>query len=248
MDYDLDISKEVISPLILIVALSFILIQLNTLSLDPHVDPNYVSFYIVYPGAAWIILALMYFRIHKELRIGEIFNLDWKAKAMLFGGFIFVIMLLTVGSGQLIPVPKASAASLQIGANEEIYLASIVPAFTEDAMYLIAIPLIILTLISLIYKPSGPYGLFALMVIACLIGATGYNIWLIPGFTSAHVSAYGEAQEAYLGAWIFGFGQSMVYMVTGWYVPVAHALHNAWIAAGTLYGINIGGFQVTSPS
>ena len=111
-------------------------------------------------------------------------------------------------------------------------------------MYLIAFPLVILTILMFIFKPQSRIMLFALMVIACLVATTGFNVWLIPGFTSAHVPTYGEQQGAYIGAWIFGFGQSMVYMTTGWLAPITHFAHNSYIAAGTLYGINIGGLTI----
>jgi hypothetical protein len=245
MDYDLDVMKGLVWPLILVLALIFASMQINGIALEQDVSPQYVEFYRnTFNVAGWAIVALLLFNIPREAGVGEILGLSRLNKAIIFFGFIGIIMFMTVGAGQMLPVPRASVEALQLTPATEIITSSVIPALAEDSLYLMAFPLVILTILMFIFKPQSRIVLVALMVVACIIATTGFNIWLIPGFTSAHVPTYGEQQDAYMGAWIFGFGQSMVYMTTGWLAPVAHFLHNAWITAGTLYGINIGGFAV----
>ena len=244
-DYDVDIKWTIVKQLIIIIPLVFIAMQLNGLALEPHVSASYVEFYQnTLNVAAWILILFLVANVYKEVRVGDILGLKNYQKAFVMGLFIVLILSMTLGAEQgtsVIPVPRASALPLQLDANTEVLTSSIIPAFTEDALYLIALPMLILFTLSFVIKPKSAKVLLTLMVISSLIATTGFNIWVIPGFTSAHVPAYGEVQEAYLGAWIFGFGQSMTYMVTGWFVPVAHGLHNYIISSSILY-------QVRGPS
>lgn len=250
MEFNIDIGKRLAWPLILVLILIFISMQLNGLALEPNVNAGYVEFYQnTLSIAGWAVLALVVFNLHRETHIGEILGIGTWQKALLFFGFFAFIMLLTIGAGQIVPVPRASAQPLQLNSETEVFItSSLIPAFTEDAVYLIAFPAIILTILLVVieqlFGDVGRPEAIGAVVLACLIASTGFNIWVIPGFTSAHVPAYGEVQEAYLGAWIFSFGQSMVYMFTGWFAPITHFAHNAFIAAGEQYQISIGGFQV----
>lgn len=249
MDWDIDLPKMLIAPAILGMALFFLSLQLQGMAFEPNVSQEFIRFYQSLANLALqgLLLSIV-FIVYRELRIGEILDLGFLEKAVIFFGFIIFIIVLTIGAGQILPVPKSSVQALQLSPEMEIYSASVIPAFTEDPAYLIYLPMFIMfitvALLELVGIELDRTMVLAVMVIACLIASTGFNIWFIPGFTSAHVPAYGEFQEAYIGAWIFGFGQSMTYMLTGWLIPVAHVVHNALIAGGQLYGVSVGQLQV----
>lgn len=248
--YDIDIKRSLMWPIFFLIALMFIGMQLNGLALETNISNEYISFYQnTLNLAAWSLVLLVFSNLYLETRLGDILGISTTNKAIMFFGFFAFIMLLTVGSGQVLPIPRASAQPLQLNSGTEIITSALIPAFTEDALYLMALPAIMLTMILgfmewAFGRPSPTQAIMA-VILACIIATSGFNIWVIPGFTSAHVPAYGEQQSAYLGAWIYGFGQSMVYILTGWLAPITHFAHNALIVVNQMYNLNIGNLIVT---
>lgn len=245
---DLDVGRKLIIPVVLMAALFIILLQLQGLGLEQHVSEAYASYYWQLAVIGFLgILATVVF----GFKYGDLLGLPtWTKGAIVAVWVIFIVFIsMPALGGQIIPVPKASAASFQLTPETELYTSSVIPAITEDLAFLWFFPMVIILLTLLIMEYgigieiTGTH-LAAVAVIACLVASIGYNIWLIPGFTSAHVPAYGNQQTAYTGAFVFSFGQSMVYVFTGWFVPVAHAIHNFIVTSGQVYQYNIGGFNV----
>lgn len=239
-----ELKRNVILPLAITVVLIFIALQLQGLSLEPHVSETYVSFYggLVAIGLAGIV-GMAFFQIKFGFKLMK--SRKWKLAILTV--FVLFIVFLSLDRGQIIPVPRASVQEFQLNSGTELYTSSVIPGIVEDLVYLWLLPLaIIITILGLYEWKIGEAGkpqIIAAVVIGCLIASTGYNIWLIPGFTSAHIPAYGQS-DAYFGAWIFSFGQSMVYMTTGVFMPAAHIIHNLIISYGELYQINTAGFLI----
>lgn len=288
MIMDLDIAKNVGMYIAIFVVLFFLAMQMQGLSLEPHVSDSYATFYY---NAAMLGIGGVLGVIVFNLKYWGILNIPVKFKIAIHIVWIIFIISITVFAGQILPVAKSfEGEPLQLNKETELYSASFPPGILEDWTYLWCLPLILLVAMLLYMEategiigasvgialgvaialvlslglggililafilgavgyflgemPIGAGTILALAVVACLISATGYNIWVIPGFTSAHVPAYGNAQNAYVGAWTFAVGQSLVYVFTGWFIPAAHIIHNYLIAYGHLYQINAGGFNI----
>jgi hypothetical protein len=122
---------------------------------------------------------------------------------------------------------------------ENYITSAIIPGFSEDLLYLASFPMIISLLFfiprTFMFGSPGRMEFLVVTFIACIIAATGYNVWVVPGFTTSHVPAYGDVQNAYAGAWIFSAGQSYIYLITGQFIPIPHMLHNAMVTYQNLY-------------
>jgi len=172
----------------------------------------------------------------------DIFGLSFLHKVIIIGGWTFLIVAMSFGGNQIWPVPKASIGSFQLTQGTELYTSSVIPGILEDLNYLAGLPMVLALAYFLMRENvfGGEIGSTEFIItgiIACLIASTGYNVWVVPGFTSAHVPAYGGATMAYAGAWIFSFGQALVYFVTGIFLPLPHILHNLIIAYGQIYAV-----------
>lgn len=244
MEDGFEIKKNIVQPLAIVIVLTVIALQLSGLSLEANVSPAYVSFYGgLVPVCIAGIVAMAFFQIKYGFKLID----SRKAKILILGAFILFIIFLSINKGQIIPVPKASVQELQLNKGTELYTASFIPGIVEDLTYLWLLPLAFIITILGIYEwkvgEASRAVIFLAVIGGCLIASTGYNIWLVPGFTSAHIPAYGQS-DAYLGAWIFSFGQSVVYMSTGIFLPAAHIIHNLMVSYGQLYQINIFSFMV----
>jgi len=241
------IKKEIVY-IIILMALFVISMQLQGLSLEPNVAEGYVRFYqalipICMFGAIFLILYKFLeteeFKIieSKWLKIG--IHLTW----------IIIIIILTTRAGQILPVPKASVQEFQLSVGTELYTATVIPGLLEDFSYNLVFPLMIVITGALVIHLTGRdvsrTQIIALILGACFISSLGYNVWVIPGFASAHVPAYGQQPTAYLGAFIFSYGQSTVNLMTGWFIPFAHIIHNGIIAWSNVQGLAIGGVPIT---
>jgi hypothetical protein len=258
MDYDFDVKRGLGWIIFLALAIAYIWLQLNSMSVDPNIAPSYLNFYQnLMNFVGWSLAIVFVTNMYLENRIGDILGINWPVKLMITGVFFTMIMAMTWGAVQvqtesgeiqgILPVPKGSVSPLALEPGEVFWTSAVVPAFTEDIAYLMAFPWIVLTFLSLIFKPEGRAFLLILMIISAGITTVGYNIWYIPGFTAAHYGAYGENQGAYVGASIFGFGQSMVYMITGWLAPVTHMAHNAYVSLGNYYSLKVDGLTILEP-
>ena len=223
---------------IFLVAL-LLMAQIQGLSLEPNISSAYADFYFRLSMMGIItLLGMGAFGIY-YFSNDEIWKLSTTSKAIITVAWIVFIAFMTLGGNQMVGVPKASVATLQLTTETELWTSSVIPGFTEDLFYLAGLPMTFAFLVFILFDRFG-WGIgtkefMTVSVIACLIAATGYNIWLIPGFTTAHIPAYGQTQLAYTGAFIFAAGQSLVYLITGWFIPIAHMLHNLIITYGALY-------------
>lgn len=243
---DLDIGKKTVMYVAIFVVLFMLTMQLQGLALEPNVSAAYTDFYITLALTGMVGLALM---VAFAWKYGDAFSLPVWMKGGIVAVWVIFIILISTSAGQILPVPKASAASFQLTDETELYTSSVIPGVLEDWAYLWLLPMALLLTFLLVAEyglgiEADAMTIGILAVVACVISATGYNIWVIPGFTSAHVPAYGNMQNAYIGAWTFALGQSLVYVFTGWFLPIAHMVHNYIIAQGQIYQISAGGFNI----
>jgi hypothetical protein len=217
--------------LVIFLVIFVLALQVLNLSLEENISGAYTTYYFGLAVLGGIgILGMAAFQI----KYGDILGIPWILKALsIVGWTVFIVMITSTGQ-QIWPVPKASIEAFQIGPTEEMYTSAVIPPITEDLAFLFIFPLVLTLIILLILEKLGHEdpgrALITVVVVAsCLVASTGYNIWLVPGFTSAHIPTYGGAQDAFVGAWVFSFGQSLVYMFTGWFVPAAHMIHNGII-------------------
>jgi hypothetical protein len=236
---DLDTGKRLILPAFMAILLVFVLLQLQGLSLEHNVSQGYSTFYwrLAVTGVLAVTLTVAF-----GLKYGDIFELPTWMKASMHIIFIVFIAAISFSGNQIIPVPRASVTDFQLTAQTEYYTSTVVPAVTEDITYLWLLPMIIMWFSLLMIEYAGGVEptrgmVAAVAVVACLAASIGYNVWVLPGFTSAHVPAYGDNRPAYLGATVFSFGQSMVYVLTGWFIPVAHFIHNSIVAYEEIYQV-----------
>ena len=212
--------------------------QIQGLSLEPDISSAYSDFYFRLSTMGVItLLGMGAFGIY-YFSNDEIWKLSAIHKIIIIVAWTAFIAFMTLGGNQMVGVPKASA-TLQLTPETELWTSSVIPGFTEDLFYLAGLPMTFAFIVFIAFDRLG-WGIgtrefMAVSIIACLVAATGYNIWLIPGFTTAHIPAYGQTQLAYTGAFIFAAGQSLIYLITGWFIPIAHILHNLIITYGALY-------------
>lgn len=243
---DLDVKKNVAMYAAIFLALFILAMQIKGLSLEPDVSQAYSTFYfdLVMVGFAGLLATVAF-----GLKYGDALKLPWWSKAGVTAVWIIIIIMISTSAGQILPVPKASTVNFQLTPGTELYTSSVIPAITEDWTYLWVLPMVFLLIMSLVaeygfgVEITGRY-IVVFAVIACFIASTGYNIWVVPGFTSAHVPSYGNTQNAYVGAWTFAFGQSIVYVFTGWFLPIAHGIHNFMVTYGQLFQVNIGNLSI----
>ncbi len=242
VDYAIDFVKK--GKWLIFITISILLVRqvLMMALLDPVLSPTYLNWYLEASITALGYLVIIFiFGIYRELRLGDALGLSNTYKTIIFVGFVAFMIVATWGAGQIIGIPSNIInQGFAIGGGEEVFYSSVVPAVTEDPIFLIAIPAISAMLILIIYEVvAGRPGIkivTAAIIISMVIGGTV--------FASAHQATYGQNQDAYLGAWVFGVGQTGVYMTTGIFLPVAHIAHNAMLTLGDLYGINIGAFTI----
>ena len=162
----------------------------------------------------------------------------------------------TPGGIVFFPIPQVIGSSTyQISSAQNIYLSSIPPGIYEDLAYNLIIPSILLTFISLIAWKLGfdlddKKTMIVIIIIACLISASGVSIWVIPGFASAH-TVYSTSSPNFISVFIFGFMASFMNLTLGMFGSwMAHAVHNALITASIQYNIQYFGisFSVVNTS
>ena len=242
MDYGIDLVKR--GKWLIFITISILIVRqvLMMALLDSVLSQTYLNWYLEASITALGYMVIIFiFGIYRELRLGEALGLSNMNKIIIFVGFVAFMVVATWGAGQIIGIPSNIAnQGFSISGGEELFYSSIVPAVTEDPIFLIAVPALSAMIILIIYEVvAGKPGIkivTAAIIISMIIGGTV--------FASAHQVAYGQNQDAYLGAWVFGVGQTGVYMTTGIFLPVAHIVHNAMLTLGNLYGINIGAFTI----
>lgn len=243
------VTKKNIAYILILIAIYLISMQITGLRVEEGVSPTYINFYHGLAmqglfGGVFVVLFL-FFRAN-EFQIVE--GRRWKI--ILHGAVIAAIFITSINAIQLYPVPRASVSGFQLSEGTELYTSSVIPGVIEDINYNFVLPLIFVIAMvifagNILKVDVGKKLMIVFILIACLISSVGYNVWLIPGFTSAHIQAYGENPQAFFGAFVFSYSQSMVNLMTGWFVPVAHIVHNYMIAYGQIYGIGVGEFAIT---
>lgn len=250
MDGDFEVKNYVAMYVVLGVIFIFLALQLSGLALEEGVSQGYVAFYGNYAliSVAALVLTIVLF-LMVRIRWGHLLG-PWWVNGLIFLAFIVYITMITTSTpGGILPVPRASVAEFQLSPGTELYTSSIIPAFLEDWLILYVLPFMMFIALGLLIEnvfqwEIGRVLFITLGVLCCLTASVGYNIWVVPGFVSQHVPAYGGQTEAYIGAWLFAFPQALVYFFTGWFLPVAHALHNFIVTYGSLYQVIGGPFMI----
>lgn len=244
----INIGKQSILGIVIFCIVYFIGLQLQGLSLEAGVSAAYVDFYSgLIPLCIMGIIAMVVFKV----RYFDVFDdiLSFKVQVLLVLGWTILIVVMSFSGQQVVPVPRASVEGFQLAPGHEAYLASVIPGVLEDLAYLVGLPMTF-AVIALVVLEFGlgieatATGTVIIMIIAAFVASIGYNTWVIPGFTSAHVPSYGATNPALSAAFFFSAGQSLVYMMT-WYFPLPHILHNLIVYEGARTGLVIGPLSVT---
>lgn len=211
----------VITIILLIVGL------LNQFMLDPGIAEQYAMFYFNL-GVMGIVGGIFVTVYLGRFILSNIVSIETGAKILVtviwIGFFTFISIQAIAGGNQVIGVPTEITTPLSVVVPNEILTRALIPAFLEDFWYLYVFSGLIATLILFFYEfvfPGEEAGFLeysVVMVFATFLAALN--------FTSAHFAAYGNQIDAFIGAFIFGWGQALVYAFTGIFLPVAHFLHN----------------------
>jgi len=242
---DLDVKKALIQPALMVALFIFIFLQVLGLSLEPHVSSGYVNFYL--PLSLFCLVGAAVTAAF-DWKWGDVLELETWHKVVIVVVWTVFIASISFSGNQIIPVPKASVESLQLSAQTEVITSAWIAPPLEDMAFLWLLPMSFMIAMAIIIEGLGhdlnKLQFAALSVIAVLIASAGYNIWVLPGFTTAHIPAYGNNQVAYEGAFVFALGQSSVYLVTGWFLPTAHGVHNLIIEESKRGSYSIGEFNI----
>jgi len=125
------------------------------------------------------------------------------------------------------------------------YYQSVPQMFGEDLVFMVALPSILLFVTWLILSGFGvelSKGAFTVTVLlVCILTSIGSG-YLIPGFAMAHEEVQGGTQnsEFFFSAAVFSYFQSVIYQLTGLFLPVAHFAHNLIVSMKWYYGIALG--------
>jgi hypothetical protein len=219
-----------------------VFVSLAMVGTSPALSQTFVTFYSDLLLAGMILLGFM---VATKWIFGGV-GLDTRLSVFIVIVWIVFIFAVTATSGQIIGVPNAVTleAAPTFPNNLQVIYSSLYPAFGEDYVWLLGIPYAVIFFILGVLKVGfgaelGLAGFLGVAFLAAIIGGTL--------FTSAHMQAFQEQRIAFVGAWIFGVGQSFVYITTGFLVPVAHMLHNAIIKSNELFGISAFGFFILGP-
>lgn len=249
MEIDSVGKKEGVLNLIIIILLFFLALQIHGMSIDPNIVESYPKFYSGLALLGIIGMSAVTFFDFLETEELQIIHGIY-SKIGVHAVWILLLFLMTTSVfGQILPVPRASQVDFQLDPSMEFWTSSVIPAVTEDTVYLFLLPMVIFMGFVLGGNLLGAdiTGQLAVifLVIACLISSTGYGFWIVPGFTSMHQNAYGQQPDNYFGAWIFATGQSLINVFTGAPIMIAHGLHNYMIYLSRTSQFNIGLLQIT---
>jgi len=201
--------------------------------------------------------------------IGVLYSLNLKAhpfadlsfgqKILLFisltisatGGLLLINSFIATTPGGIVffPVPNAISTGYQMTESKQLWLSSGIPGLFEDAMFNNIIASIIFSIISFVAIKLGADldnkgTSIGLIIISCLISASGISIWVVPGFGSAH-QLYSSNVPAFISVFIFGFMSSFLNLSTGLFLSfIAHMAHNALVSFSTTYNIQVYGLAI----
>lgn len=251
------------SGLILILFIFFQL-QLITLQGNPEISQFFLDKYIPLGWFCIIVsaISLIFIWVREPLtaHIPALATTDsyrpikWNwVKFVMIGLFAFTILLsVTTLKVQIMPIPHPIEVGFSVSPMTEAYYSSVIPGFYEDFTWGIILPSLIFNFLWLIFflvfkmdVRASMLSFMGIMLIAILISSIGYGL-LIPGFATAHTGAYQENMTAYLSAFFFMFIQSILYAITGLFLPIAHILHNAIFSLGFVVAFSIGGVVASS--
>lgn len=246
------------SGMILILFIFFQL-QLIVLKGNPEISQFYLDKYIPLGWFCIIVSAIsLTFIWVREPLIAHLPSLattdsyrpikwNW-LKFVIIGLFaISILFSVTTLKIQIMPIPHPIEVGYAVSPIAEAYYSSIIPGFYEDFTWGIILPSLIFNVLWLIIlltlkvdARQSIASFIGVMLIAILISSIGYGL-LIPGFATAHKTAYQENIQAYLSAFFFMFIQSFIYAITGLFLPIAHIIHNALFSLGFVIAFSVGG-------
>lgn len=233
------VKEKTVEYVAIFAVLLFLSMQIAGMSLEANIAKGYTDFYGYLAFQGMVVVVVMgafslWYLSHDFIPL--------RYRLGITAGWLVFMLVISIAGNQMVPIPKASIETLQLTKQTELWTSSVIPGVLEDWNYLVGFPMIISLAYFIgrkrLFGSDVGFGEFvATGIVACLIASTGYNIWVIPGFTSAHVPAYGGADLAYGGAFVFSFGQSLTYFLTGIFLPLPHILHNFIIVYGQIYSI-----------
>jgi len=149
-------------------------------------------------------------------------------------------------------IPVTSAGEpMALSAGENIMFSSVYPAFIENYFAFIMVGIVgapILLLLSILMGGVNSINYIGSRLLAIPIVCYGFT-WLIPGFASAHTVVQAGNQQFFITAWIFQMSEQVVILFGGFFIPLAHFLHNMiWslgLTSAVAFGfIVLGGFLI----
>lgn len=143
-------------------------------------------------------------------------------------------------------LPEVLSSGSYVSQVSESFFMSVPVGIAEDFIYLFLFPGIILALCIGIMRLSGveitPFKYLVLVLIVCLITSAGYGA-IVPGFASTHEVSFKDDMPKYIYVFSIGYAQSVLNMLTGLFLPIAHITNN-WLVNENYQG-NIVGSMAT---
>jgi len=172
---------------------------------------------------------------------------SWPLRIFVFalwvGSIIFGVSFLGV---QIFPVDSDIGNFYGTGSQvSSAYYQSIPQMFGEDLVFMVALPTIGLfglwALLSAFGVELNKVSFTVTVLLVCIPFSIGAG-YLIPGFALAHEEVQGGTQNTdfFVSAATFSYFQSVIYQLTGLFLPVAHGAHNFVVSMKWFFGIALG--------
>lgn len=211
---------------------------LNGFTLDPGIAESYTTYYINL--SIMCVIGGIFVTVYLgRFILGNLVSVETVAKVVIaavwIGFFTYLSLNAVSNNSQIIGVPNAVTTPLSTIAPDETFTRAFIPALLEDFWFFYVFPGLIAMFMLIFYEfvfPGEDAGFITYsvtMVIATFFGALN--------FTAAHFAAYGNQIDAFIGAFVFGWGQSLVYAFTGIFFPAAHFLHNYIVTVSPQFAI-----------
>jgi len=130
------------------------------------------------------------------------------------------------------------------------YYQSVPQMFGEDIVFMLLIQSVFVFIACAIYV--GVFGreltkvsFTVIVLIMCILPSVGAG-YLIPGFALAHEQVLGGTQNTqfFISAASFCYVQSVIYQLTGLFLPIAHGAHNLMVSLELFFGLALGSIAI----